>query len=244
MSLSLPGAMEGSSRYPSVFVVDGPARGAPFVPPVPRSQKTRPHGQLFLGLLVLMALAGLAVQAYFLIRFRKELDKATAQGAAQASHERLIQDPRPPPPPEKPGAHLTAASFTVTGNDTLQWEHQHGLAFLQEMGYEAGSLICRKPGHYYVYTKVSLEHASCSTVPQAIRLVTHSVCKRTPLYPREIVLLTNIVPSCGTETWRQNSFLAGVVQLQEKEEIYVKVSQAQLVRAKDGTRSYFGTFMI
>ncbi|KAL8164553.1 UNVERIFIED_CONTAM: hypothetical protein K2H54_053327 [Gekko kuhli] len=234
--------MEASSRYPSVFVVDGPARGAPFVPPVPRSQKRRRHGQLLLGVLVLMALAGLAVQAYFLICFRKELDKATAQGAAKASHDRLIQDPRPPP--EKPGAHLTGASFTTTGNDTLQWEHRHGLAFLQEMDYRAGSLICQKPGHYYVYSKLSLGQANCSGRQQRSTLLTHSVFKRTPRYPREIVLLTSIMPYCGTETWQQNSFLAGVVELQEKEEIYVKVSETQLVRVKDGTRSYFGTFMI
>ncbi|XP_060108708.1 tumor necrosis factor ligand superfamily member 14 [Heteronotia binoei] len=234
--------MEAPSRYPSVFVVDGPARDVPFAPPLPRSQKTRRHGQLFLGILVLMALAGLAVQAYFLICFRKELDKATAQGSAKTSPERLSQDPAPPS--EKPGAHLIGASFTATGNGTLQWEHRHGLAFLQEMDYRAGSLVCQKPGHYYVYSKVFLEHTSCPARQQKSMLVTHSICKRTPKYPREIVLLTSIIPYCGPEVWRQNSFLGGVVSLQEKEEIYVKVSEMRLVRVKDGTRSYFGTFMI
>nr|XP_056706578.1 tumor necrosis factor ligand superfamily member 14 [Euleptes europaea] len=235
--------MEASSRYPSVFVVDTPPRELPFVPPVPRSQKTRRHGQLLLGILVLLALAGLAVQAYFLICFRKELDKATAQGGAEASHDRIIQDHTPPS--ERPGAHLTGAAFTVTGNDTLQWEHRRGLAFLQEMDYKGGSLVCKKPGRYYLYSKLSLEHASCSAEQQKKGLlVVHSVCKRTPRYPKEIVLLSSIIPYCGTEFWRQNSFLAGVLQLEEKEEVYVKVSKTQLVRVKDGTRSYFGAFMV
>ncbi|XP_054859845.1 tumor necrosis factor ligand superfamily member 14 [Eublepharis macularius] len=234
--------MEASARYPSVFVVEGPPRDVPFVPPVPRSQKTRQYGQLFLGMLVLLALAGLAIQAYFLIRFRKELDQATAQRGAEASHDRLIQDHKPHS--EKPGAHLTGASFTATGNDTLQWEYRHGVSFLQEMDYKEGSLICRKPGHYYIYSKVTLEHASCSAVQQKSTFVTHRVYKRTPRYPKEIPLLTSMIPYCSTDVWRKNSFLAGTVQLEEKEEVYVKVSEIQLVRVKDGTWTYFGTFMI
>lgn len=71
--------METNAGYPSVFVVDRPQKDVSFVPPVRHSQRPRQYGQLLLRILVLLTLAGLVIQAYFLICFRKELDNATVQ---------------------------------------------------------------------------------------------------------------------------------------------------------------------
>lgn len=71
--------MEAGAERPSVFVVDVPERDVPFMPPVRRSQKPRSYGQLILGILMLLTMAGLGIQGYFLILFRKELEKATTQ---------------------------------------------------------------------------------------------------------------------------------------------------------------------
>ncbi|XP_053155970.1 tumor necrosis factor ligand superfamily member 14 isoform X1 [Hemicordylus capensis] len=237
--------MEAGARYPSVFVVDGPQRDVPFVPPVRRHQKTWPCCQLILGVLMLLILAGLGIQGYFLICFRKELDRATAEENAEATHEKFVQDHKPAP--EKPAAHLTGASFTASGNSTLQWEHTLGLAFLQDMGYKGGSLICNKPGHYYIYSKLYLGNSGCPHNEQKNMWVVHSIYKRTPRYPEDRPLLINNILYCNSKDstfWWHNSFLAGVVQLEENEEIYIKVSERQLVRIKDEFKSYFGAFMI
>ncbi|XP_028568647.2 tumor necrosis factor ligand superfamily member 14 [Podarcis muralis] len=238
--------MEDRVGCPSVFVVDVPQRDVPFVPPVRKTQKKRPYGQLLLGILVLLALAGLAIEAYFLLCFRKELDKATSQGSADATFEKFVQGHKPTV--EKPAAHLTlGSSVTVAPNGSLQWEPTNGLAFLQDMNYSGGSLICSKPGHYYIYSKLYLGHSNCPDMQQNSQFVTHSVYKRTSQYPDHMVLLTNSIPYCNwkkSKDWRHNSFLAGMVQLEEKDEVFIKVSQQQLVWVKDDSRSYFGAFMI
>ncbi|XP_053155971.1 tumor necrosis factor ligand superfamily member 14 isoform X2 [Hemicordylus capensis] len=164
---------------------------------------------------------------------------------AEATHEKFVQDHKPAP--EKPAAHLTGASFTASGNSTLQWEHTLGLAFLQDMGYKGGSLICNKPGHYYIYSKLYLGNSGCPHNEQKNMWVVHSIYKRTPRYPEDRPLLINNILYCNSKDstfWWHNSFLAGVVQLEENEEIYIKVSERQLVRIKDEFKSYFGAFMI
>ncbi|XP_061485069.1 tumor necrosis factor ligand superfamily member 14 isoform X2 [Rhineura floridana] len=219
-------------RYPSIFVVDTPQRDVPFVPPVQKTQKKWQHGQLLLGILVLLTLAGLAIQAYFLICFRKDLDKVTSQGDAHETYEKLVQ----------------GSTVTVSLNGSVEWQHVNGSAFLQDMGYKDGSLICNQPGHYYIYSKLYLGQSSCPEIQQKSEfVVTHAIYKRTSRYQGDIKVLTNIIPYCNwkdSKEWRHNSFLAGMVQLEEKEEVFIKVSKEQLLWVKDDSRSYFGTFMI
>ncbi|XP_025019660.1 tumor necrosis factor ligand superfamily member 14 [Python bivittatus] len=239
--------MEAATGYPSVFVVDPTLRDAPFVPPTRRSRKKWQAGQLFLGFLVLLMLSGLAIQAYLLICFRKELDTAMAQGTANVTAEKSIQAP-PKHPIKRPSAHLTLGPrSTAIIDGVLKWEHQNGFAFLHDMGYKGGSLICNKSGHYYVYSKLNLVYLSCSSKHQRSSLFTHSIYKRTSRYPKEIMLLTNYITYCNwkdSEQWYRNSFVAGVVYLEEEEEVFIKVTDRELLLYKDDTISYFGTFMI
>ncbi|KAJ7317145.1 hypothetical protein JRQ81_003307 [Phrynocephalus forsythii] len=240
--------MEAGAAYPSVFVVDAPSqRDMPFVPPALRSHnKKKKHGQVLLWILVLMMLAALVVQGCFLIGFRKELDQAAVTKVISSQdHQGQEDSGSRSPPTEKPAAHLTLGSSAHMATDRgLLWEHKDGSAFLQDMGYKDGSLICNKSGLYYIYSKLYLGHPSCPTTNS---LLTHSICKRTSNYPKEIVLLTNNILSCNQNDqsdWTHNSFLAGIVQLQESEEVFVKMSQMELVRVRDDSKSYFGTFMI
>ncbi|XP_044299635.1 tumor necrosis factor ligand superfamily member 14 [Varanus komodoensis] len=238
--------MEHNIRYPSVFVVDAPQQNPPFVLPVYKSQKKWQHGKLLLGILLVLMLAALAIQAYYLICFRKELDKAAAQAEAGATYEKSVQGHTPTA--EKPAAHLTlGASISAAANGALLWEHKKGVAFLREMGYKGGSLICNKSGHYYVYSNLFLGHSDCPVTHQSYLFVTHTIYKRTSQYPEEMELLTNSIPYCNlkdSQLWSHNSFLAGVVHLEENEEVFIKVSQMHLVRVSEESRTYFGTFMI
>ncbi|XP_070592241.1 tumor necrosis factor ligand superfamily member 14 [Erythrolamprus reginae] len=239
--------METAAGYPSVFVVDPTLRDVPFVPPRRRSPKKWQTGQLLLGVLVLLMLSGLTIQAYLLTSFRKELDTAMAQGAHNATAEKIKQAP-PKLPLKRPSAHLTLESHNTAIKDgVLQWEHQNGFAFLRDMDYKAGSLICNKSGYYYVYSRLSLAYSSCLTNQQRNSPFTHSICKRTSRYPKELLLLTNYITYCNSkdsEQWHGNSFLAGMVHLEEKEEVFIKVTNKELLLYKDDSVSQFGTFMI
>ncbi|XP_039204823.1 tumor necrosis factor ligand superfamily member 14 [Crotalus tigris] len=239
--------MEAATGYPSVFVVDPTLRDVPFAPPRWRSRKKWQAGQLFLGFLVLLMLSGLTIQTYLLISFRKELDTAMAQGTANATAEKIIQAPLKLPL-KRPSAHLTLEPpDTAIIDGVLQWEHQNGFAFLHDMDYKAGSLISNEPGYYYVYSKLTLTYSSCLTKHRGNSLFTHSVYKRTSQYPEELLLLTNYITYCNSkdsEQWQGNSFLAGVVYLEEEEEVFIKVTNGELLFYRDDSISHFGTFMI
>uniref|UniRef100_K7G7R2 TNF superfamily member 14 n=1 Tax=Pelodiscus sinensis TaxID=13735 RepID=K7G7R2_PELSI len=140
---------------------------------------------------------------------------------------------------EKPAAHVIGAAFTTTTNSSLQWEPSKDLAFLHDVEYQAGALVCVKPGYYYIYSKLQLRVQSCSQQGQNSFLI-HSIYKKTPRYPEEMKLMENLVSYCDRKDagfWQDGSFLGGLFHLEEKDRVYVNASQRQVV-------SYFGIFMI
>lgn len=130
----------------------------------------------------------------------------------------------------------------------LLWESQLGLAFLRGLRYRDGALVTTKAGYYYVYSKVQLGGVGC---PQGLAgglPITHGLYKRTPRYPEELELLVSRRSPCGransSRVWWDSSFLGGVVHLEAGEEVIVRVPDERLIRLRDGTRSYFGAFMV
>ncbi|XP_036596991.1 tumor necrosis factor ligand superfamily member 14 [Trichosurus vulpecula] len=234
--------------HPSVFIVDGQTDV-----PLPRRggsrQRTCQRTQLCLGLLLLLALAGVAIEGYFLWRFHWDLMALSLRlPKEEGSLEKLVQERRSYQ--NKPAAHLTGAnsSLAVRGGPLL-WEAHLGLAFLRDLDYRAGSLVCTQPGYYYIYSKVQLGGVGCPEGSATGGPVTHGLYKRTPRYPEELELLVSRRSSCGwagdsARVWWDSSFLGGVVHLEAGEEVFVRVLEERLVRVKDGTRSYFGAFMV
>ncbi|XP_029441578.1 tumor necrosis factor ligand superfamily member 14 [Rhinatrema bivittatum] len=238
---------------PSVFVVDGEASGCPSVPSGRWRRRRRGRcspTQLLLAILVLLALLGVALEAYFLKRFQEELQGTASQisKGINSSAAKMIQEQTLKV--EKPAAHVTGAIGTqsASGEAVLQWEHALGLAFLHQVDYRDGHLQCTKPGHYFVYSKIQLGELRCESPNyREASMFTHGIYKKTPKYPEEMALMVSNKPYCGrrdVDQWLDSSFLAGVFFLEELDEVYVRVPNKQLVRVKDGTRSYFGMFMI
>uniref|UniRef100_H3BBD1 Tumor necrosis factor ligand superfamily member 6 n=1 Tax=Latimeria chalumnae TaxID=7897 RepID=H3BBD1_LATCH len=231
--------------YPSVFVVDGQAKNIPFVPPHRRNNRHRGTIHMLLGVLVMLALAGVAIEAFFLMKFRKELDSTTyrmVSGEVNATYEKFVQERKIDP--EKPAAHLRGANFTTPKNGPLLWEHIKGDAFINKMDYQDGALIIRKTGYYFVYSKVIVGEVSCNN--DQSHFFKHSIIRRSEKYPVEIPLMVTRKFYCTgkAEQWLENSFLGGVFYLEEKDRIYVNVFEKHLVRMQDGTMSYFGAFML
>lgn len=75
------------------------------------------------------------------------------------------------------------SSNPVGENNVVQWEHKGGETFSNHMGYSGGQLLVQVEGHYYLYSKVTLNAAEeCS-------LVQHKVMKVTKAYDQAIELM-------------------------------------------------------
>ncbi|XP_037021273.2 tumor necrosis factor ligand superfamily member 14 [Artibeus jamaicensis] len=241
--------MEETVVRPSVFVVDGQT-DIPFTRLGPsRQRKTCSAAQLGLGLLLLLLVAGMAVQGWFLLQLHQRLGQMVAPLPEKDpwSGEQLIPERRSHQ--ANPVAHLTGANSSLTGSGgPLLWETKLGLAFLRNLRYRDGALVVARAGYYYIYSKVQLGGVGCPQGLYGGLPITHGLYKRTPRYPEELELLVSRRSPCGPGTsprsWWDSSFLGGVVHLDAGEEVVVRVPDERLVRLRDGTRCYFGAFMV
>ncbi|XP_020031743.1 tumor necrosis factor ligand superfamily member 14 [Castor canadensis] len=242
--------MEETVVRPSVFVVDGQT-DIPFRRLEQSHRRQRcSAAHICLALLLLLMGTGLAVQGWFLLQLRQHLGELAARLPDQDSEQdwkKLMQERRSPR--SSPAAHLTGANASLkSSGGPLLWETQLGLAFLRGLSYRNGALVTTKTGYYYVYSKVQLGGLGC---PQRLANglpVTHGLYKRTPRYPEELELLVSRRSPCtranSSRVWWDSSFLGGVVHLEAGEEVVVRVPNERLVQLHDGTRSYFGAFMV
>ncbi|XP_052601655.1 tumor necrosis factor ligand superfamily member 14 [Peromyscus californicus insignis] len=234
---------------PSVFVVDGQT-DIPFRRLGQNHRRQRCGiAQVSLALILLLG-AGLATQGWFLLKLHQRLGDIVARlpDGDTGSWEKLIQERRRSQQ-ANPAAHLTGANASLIGKGgPLLWETRLGLAFLRGLEYHNGALVTTEAGYYYVYSKVQMSGVGC---PQGLASglpITHGLYKRTSRYPKELELLVSRRSPCGransSRVWWDSSFLGGVVHLEAGEEVVVRVPGDRLVRPRDGTRSYFGAFMV
>lgn len=143
----------------------------------------------------------------------------------------------------------TGADFSRTGKEgPLRWETKLGLAFLRGLSYRDGALVVAQAGYYYIYSKVQLGGTGCSQGLTGCLPITHGLYKRTASYPEEVELLVNRRSRCGradgSQVWWDSSFLGGVVHLDVGDEVVVRMPGERVIQVHDGTRSYFGAFMV
>lgn len=75
------------------------------------------------------------------------------------------------------------SSNPIGENNVVQWEHKGGETFTNHMGYSKGQLLVQMEGHYYLYSKVTLNAA------QECSLLQHKVMKVTKAYGHAIELM-------------------------------------------------------
>ncbi|XP_073507073.1 tumor necrosis factor ligand superfamily member 14-like [Phyllobates terribilis] len=235
--------MDRYGRLPmSVFTVEDHVQQPPLV------RKKTGRGMLLIQLVLLLfsvlALCGAASEIYFLVKVESSLGAAwntTQENNAQKMISRSgFRDGHP-----MPSAHVTGL---VVGDDSpsvsLQWEHSRGLAFLHEVGYNNGSLVCSKSGLYFVYSKLQLGLSKCPQKTENL-LFTHRVLKRSSAM--DIPVIENIRRFCdsqGSSVWRGSSFLGGSVMLTKGDEVFVSMSHKNLIRVQEDTITFFGMFMV
>ncbi|NXA15069.1 TNF14 factor, partial [Sapayoa aenigma] len=204
-------------------------------PPVTSRQRGRvcggAWGRWVLGTLVALALVAVAVQGWLLAGVRAELRRVT---------ERLqVRGDTGTPgglgdmgrsPPEKPAAHLIGEGGTLGHQSPTGAGGMNGDTVTQTPGPQRGEVHLGAP---------------------ALRTCAHALLrirKRTPRYPEPLDLLLNkgvhCPPAAGGGPWARSSFWGGLVRLEEGDEVFAQVQEPHLVLALDGTRSYFGMFMV
>ncbi|KAG9467795.1 hypothetical protein GDO78_014280, partial [Eleutherodactylus coqui] len=147
--------------------------------------------------------------------------------------------------PPKPSAHVTGLPVVDISPDvSLQWDYRRGLAFLHEVEYKDGSLVCSKTGLYFIYSKLQLGLTKCPKNAEN-SIFTHRVFKRHSTW--NITIMDNIKNFCdtqGSSVWRGSSFVSGSFMLERGDEVYISMSHKHLIRVQGDTDTFFGMFMV
>lgn len=259
-------AEDSVGTYPQVFVVDSQANYLS----APSEKKTTwvRVGQKILLLLLALTMFGLVIEGYLIYNLYKRTEAfstckfhslcqntsssktSSQQGGpmTQVGHEESNEIPTAPPHPEniqqRPFAQLIGSSQPAGKGNVVQWEHKFGESVTRHMNYSDGRLLVEIEGHYYLYSKVTLNAEDCS-------FTQHKVMKATKAYGEPIELLKSnsnrcrimrsTKPTGGYDVW--NSFLAGIFHLQSGDEIYTTLEDIQKMH-QGTTENLMGAFMV
>ncbi|OCT59418.1 tumor necrosis factor ligand superfamily member 14 [Xenopus laevis] len=242
--------MDTYVQYPmSVFTVQGQvAPVAPTHQPLKKQNKIISQWAIHLAVMVLavLALSAAAIEIYILRNLQRSLESTQEMMHEnfEAQYTTKSGDTRSPP---VPSAHVTDCKWTnqYTGPQLL-WEPKQGSSFLHEIQYRNGSLLFNKTGIYFIYSKLQLRSVDCPKV-DASTFFQHGVYKKSPHLQHATILMENKKQFCdsqGGKMWVGSSFLGGTFLIEQGEEVYVKMSNKELIQVKDGTITFFGTFML
>lgn len=239
---------EAGAPYPSVFVVDGCARGPP-VPPRLRSPKNSGRSaQTLLFLMVSLLLAGVVIEGVFIFRLHHP-DAAESQSAFKIIQDKGHCAPKPTErtnptiPPSKPVAHLTGGHRTPPRlppreDQVVLWSADAS-NLLYKMKYKRGKLYVEQEGYYYIYSKVHFSKDGDFS---------HSVCRLSPSRHSGgcIYLMESRKDRAGSGplSSQSNSFLGGVFHLNKGDAVLVKVNDAKQIILFRPYDNFFGAYMI
>ncbi|XP_069804395.1 tumor necrosis factor ligand superfamily member 14 [Dendropsophus ebraccatus] len=242
--------MDRYGRPPmSVFTVeDYMQQPAPRPPPVGRRMGRGPLLiQVLLLVFSLLAICGAASEIYYLMKVESNVQDllSEGEGMVRGNVAQKIFRPGFRDGPPMPSAHVTGLVVTdVSSSSPLQWEHTRGLAFLHEVEYSNGSLVCPKSGLYFIYSKLQMGIPTCPSDSKNT-VFTHQVVRKS--LNSKIPMIENMRRFCdtpGSSTWRGSSFLGGNFMLAKGDEVYVSMSHKNLIRVQRDTMTFFGMFMV
>ncbi|XP_063787096.1 tumor necrosis factor ligand superfamily member 6-like [Pseudophryne corroboree] len=224
----------------SVFTVETQDHQSPHCPPPIRKRASRGRTliQLVLVALTLLALCGAASQIYYLRRMQSNLDAAQEMINTHFHEQKMILKPDGRPIPSAHVTGLTVADYS--SSVPLQWEPTRGLAFLHDVGYSNGSLLCKTSGLYFVYSKLQLGLSNCPQTSDTSTFI-HGVYTRSTDKP----LMEDRRRFCDTEgspLWKGSSFIGAAFMLEKGDEVYVRMSHKNLIRVDRDTVTFFGLF--
>ncbi|KAM9325512.1 tumor necrosis factor ligand superfamily member 6 [Gastrophryne carolinensis] len=216
-------------------------------PPFPDfKKKKRKDGTwvclLIIFLLVLLALAGLGLGMYKLFELQKQLDQVKESSNAAfmlpPSTAKLIGGTLEKKE-SRQAAHVTG---TNSPNLPLAWEDSRGRAFTAGIQYKNKGLVVNETGLHFLYSSIYFQNTEC---PSEVLELTHTVYKKTPLYPSVVKLMENKdYHNCKPRViWGRQSYLGAVFNLTRSDVLYVNVSDVKLVNYEE-TKTFFGLYKL
>ncbi|XP_054616805.1 tumor necrosis factor ligand superfamily member 14 isoform X1 [Dunckerocampus dactyliophorus] len=219
---------------PPVYVVDSHATAPPLPPRAARGRgRTGGLAQSLLFVLVSVALGGVILEAVLIFYLHPSRPERASASFSELTAEKLERPPSPSPevPLSKPAAHLMDGPDAVHDKAILGWSTIAD-PLLHQMDYKDRSLVIRKDGHYFVYSKVFFVD---------VGVFHHTM--HTLRDEESIPLLQSRTYSTKTEK-KSNSFLGGVFHLHKGDALFVKVSNSSKVARHKTYENVFGAFMI
>ncbi|XP_041033248.1 tumor necrosis factor ligand superfamily member 14-like isoform X2 [Carcharodon carcharias] len=222
--------MGDSYAYPSVFVVDGRTDTVPFATSAKQKNLTFTHK--FLLMLVLLALIGDGLGAFYLWRLRSDVQQFSSMFLAAKNTSLMVGSIQ--------GCNCSAYEY-----GRLQWAHNRGIAFLRGIDYKEGALVIKKSGHYFIYSKILLGEISCNDDKNGF--LKQTVFKEGAAYPQPIELMAVRKFFCTGENpdhWLDNSYLGAIFDFNEGDHVFIKITDKKLLRISNDAETFFGAFMI
>lgn len=231
--------------YPSVFVVDS-HKDYPPLPPKPKAlRRGLGVAQALLFLLVIIALCGMVIEAFFIYRLFHPDSVATPSTYSRIQDKQDIYVPpstkmQNPVLPSRPVAHLNAGPQPPK-SQIMQWDME-SQPLLHQMKYKRGQLTIQREGYYYVYSKVFYSESNHG--------FTHSVRKISPRYRgKNITILQSRSYYSFNKPGKDlmassNSFLGGAFHLLPNDSLFVMVSNASQILLAFAFENYFGAYML
>ncbi|XP_051904925.1 tumor necrosis factor ligand superfamily member 14 [Hippocampus zosterae] len=247
-------------RHPrSVYLVDSHAAAAPpaLPPRAGRARRCTGLAQTILFMLASVALIGLVLEALLIFYLHSNnsvqmpstpRSKLTADKKASphiSTHHRplskplarLIEkkvSPHTCTPDSKPVAHLMDGKDATHGKSVVGWSLISG-RLLCGMEYKNGSLLIRREGFYFVYSKLSFHNGATFH---------HTVMKRTSRHPGGTVPLLQARQFSSADNKNNgNTFLGGVFHLHKDDALFVNVSDTSKILRVRAYENVFGAFM-
>ncbi|XP_078387363.1 tumor necrosis factor ligand superfamily member 14-like isoform X2 [Cetorhinus maximus] len=222
--------MGDSYAYPSVFVVDGQTDTVPFATSAKRKNLTFTHK--FLLMLVLLALIGDGLGAFYLWRLRSDVQQFSSMFLAAKNTSLMVGSIQ--------GCNCSAFEY-----GRLQWAHNRGIAFLRGIDYKEGALVIKKSGHYFIYSKILLGEKSCNDDKNGF--LKQTVFKEGAAYPQPIELMAVRKFFCtgdNPDHWLDNSYLGAIFDFNEGDHVFIKITDKKLLSISNDAETFFGAFMI
>lgn len=125
--------------------------------------------------------------------------------------------------------------------------HKSGYGLHSRFLLQGGLADRPKNWLFYIYSQVQLANRGC---PKAGYSFSHGIYLRSSTYPEvELGLLKGRNTPCEVldgrqELWFDTSSLGGLVFLQAKDEVLVRLLDISIIRVREEMQSYFGAFMV
>ncbi|XP_061606312.1 tumor necrosis factor ligand superfamily member 14 isoform X2 [Phyllopteryx taeniolatus] len=247
----------------SVYVLESHAAAPPLPPRAGRARCSGGPAQALLLALLSVALIGLVLEGLLIFYLHSShfgqtpspsFSKSSAeQNASPQTSKRLnslsktfthlmeknasSHTPAPRMPLSKPVARLMDGADVVHGKGVMGWSLVSD-RILRGVDYKDRSLVIRREGFYFVYSKVSFYERG---------VFHHAVMMRTRRHPGgTVLLLQSRKYSSADDKNKRNgdTFLAGVFHLHKDDAVFVKVSDTSKIVRVIANENVFGAFMI